>query len=349
MASSAADSFEDFHLIHPDHYAARGYPHPAWTRLRREDPVHWFDRTRGMPFWAITRHADIVAIGKQPEKFLNGPRLVLSHEPEVPNVFPPTQIRLTFETRRVEGLYFAGQICGTSGYEEAAGQGLLAGINAVLALEGKEPLVLDRSQAFLGVLADDLVMECPLEPYRMFTSRAEYRLLLRVDNADLRLMEIGHRLGLIPAAAMRRVEEKRRRIGEAVGYLRGHRRDGKDLLQVLRRPEVTYASLAAAEPGLAALGLDREAAEGVEVEVKYEAYIERQKVQVEKFKRMESHPIPDDFDYGSVREIRAESREKLSRVRPRSLGQASRIAGVTPADLQVVVAHIEARRRRAGA
>jgi tRNA uridine 5-carboxymethylaminomethyl modification enzyme len=263
--------------------------------------------------------------------------------------FPPTQIRPTFETRRVEGLYFAGQICGTSGYEEAAGQGLLAGVNAVLALEGKEPLVLDRSQAYLGVLVDDLVMECPREPYRMFTSRAEYRLLLRTDNADLRLMEIGRRLGLIPAEAMARVERKRKLVGEAVAYLKAHLREGRDLARILRRPEVTYADIAAIDPGLAALGLPPEAAEQAEIEVKYEAYIERQKVQVEKFRRMESHPIPEDFDYGAVREIRAESREKLSRVRPRSLGQASRIAGVTPADLQVVVAHLEARRRRAGA
>ncbi len=263
--------------------------------------------------------------------------------------FPPTQIRLTFETRRVEGLYFSGQICGTSGYEEAAGQGFLAGVNAVLSLREKDPLILDRSQAYLGVLADDLVMECPREPYRMFTSRAEYRLLLRADNADLRLMETGHRLGLIPDEAIRRLEKKRAYMCKALEYLADHKREGRGLLRILRQPAMSYADLANLEPGLAALDLPPDAAQQVEIEVKYQAYMERQKNLVEKFKRLESFPIPETFDYESVREIRAESREKLSRIRPLSLGQASRIAGVTPADLQVVMAHLEGRRRRVGA
>ncbi len=259
--------------------------------------------------------------------------------------FPATQIRLTFETRLVEGLYFAGQICGTSGYEEAAAQGFLAGANAVLKLRGREPLILDRSQAYLGVLADDLVMENPLEPYRMFTSRAEYRLVLRADNADLRLMGIGHRLGLIPDEAIRRVEAKRRAVGETLEYMGSRQRQGRDLLRVLRQPENGFREVAALDPHLAELNLPPDAAEQVEIEAKYAAYIERQNVQVEKFKRLEALAFPEDFDFGSIGAIRIESRQKLGKIRPRSLGQASRLAGVTPADLQVLLVHLEARHR----
>jgi len=263
--------------------------------------------------------------------------------------FPPTQIRPTFETRLVEGLYFAGQICGTSGYEEAAGQGLLAGVNAALKLKGKDPLVLDRSQAYLGVLVDDLVVECPREPYRMFTSRAEYRLLLRSDNADRRLMEIGHRIGLIPDGALLRLERKKRSIARALEYLEAHHHDGKDLLRLLRQPEHGYRDVERLDPGLAELALTGDEAEAVEIEAKYAFYIERQNQQVEKWNRMERRMIPDDFDYASLKGIRAESREKLTRVRPRSLGQASRISGVTPADLNVLLLYLEAPRRRRGA
>ncbi|MBI4585612.1 MAG: tRNA uridine-5-carboxymethylaminomethyl(34) synthesis enzyme MnmG [Planctomycetes bacterium] len=259
--------------------------------------------------------------------------------------FPATQIRLAFETRRVEGLYFAGQICGTSGYEEAAAQGFLAGANAVLKLRGREPLILDRSEAYMGVLADDLVMENPLEPYRMFTSRAEYRLVLRADNADLRLMRIGHRLGLIPDEAFRRVEEKRRAIRETIEYMSGHQHQGRDLLRVLRQPENGFREVAALDPQLAGMNLPPDAVEQVEIEAKYAAYIERQNVQVEKFKRLEALAFPENFDFGSIGAIRIESRQKLGKIRPRSLGQASRIAGVTPADLQVLLVHLEARHR----
>lgn len=263
--------------------------------------------------------------------------------------FPPTQIDSTFETKLVEGLYFAGQICGTSGYEEAAGQGLLAGVNAVLKLQGKDPLILDRSQAYLGVLVDDLVMECPREPYRMFTSRAEHRLLLRSDNADLRLMEIGHRLGLLRASALVHLENKRSNIARAGTYLREHRHGGKDLLRILRQPEITYRDVEKLDPGLLGLGLSDEEAMAVEIAEKYSFYIERQELQVEKWKRLESRSIPLDLDYAAVPGIRAESREKLARVRPRSLGQASRISGVTPADLNVLLLHLERPEDRRGA
>jgi tRNA uridine 5-carboxymethylaminomethyl modification enzyme len=263
--------------------------------------------------------------------------------------FPPTQIRATFETRLARGLYLAGQICGTSGYEEAAGQGFLAGVNAVLRLREQDPLILDRSRAYLGVLVDDLVVECPREPYRMFTSRAEYRLLLRTDNADARLMAIGHRLGLVPAAALARLERKERAVAETLARLEERRHEGKDLLRLLRQPGVRYRDVARLDPDLAGRSLDADAEEAVEIEAKYASYIERQRAQVEKFRRMEDRRIPEAFDYAAVTGIRAESREKLARVRPGSLGQASRIAGVTPADLNIIMLHLEppARRRRA--
>ena len=263
--------------------------------------------------------------------------------------FPPTQIRATFETKLVDGLYFAGQICGTSGYEEAAGQGLLAGVNAALKLRGKDPLVLDRWDAYLGVLVDDLVVECPREPYRMFTSRAEYRLLLRTDNADMRLMGIGHRLGLISSEAMRGLERKKQQIAGAMKYMETHWHEGKELLRHLRQPERAYRDVESLDAGLAALSLSDDEAQAIEVGVKYESYVERQNQQVEKWKRMERRFIPDGFDYGTVKGIRAESREKLSKVRPRSLGQASRIAGVTPADLSVLLLYLDSPERRKGA
>jgi tRNA uridine 5-carboxymethylaminomethyl modification enzyme len=260
--------------------------------------------------------------------------------------FPPTQIRSTFETKAVGGLYFAGQICGTSGYEEAAGQGFLAGVNAVLALRGDQPFVLDRSQAYLGVLVDDLVVECPREPYRMFTSRAEYRLLLRSDNADMRLMELGHGLGLIPSAALSRVERKRRLVGETLEYLESRHHDGRDLLRILRRPETTLRDLFDLDPVLASRELDPGVQQAVEIEAKYAAYVERQKAQVAKFKRMEQRLIPTNFDYSRVPGIRGESREKLAKVMPHSLGQASRISGVTPADLNILLVYLDSPARK---
>jgi tRNA uridine 5-carboxymethylaminomethyl modification enzyme len=259
--------------------------------------------------------------------------------------FPPTQIKPTFETRAVGGLYFAGQICGTSGYEEAAAQGLLAGVNAVLRCREQEPLVLDRSEAYIGVLIDDLVKECPLEPYRMFTSRAEYRLLLRSDNADLRLCEKGHRLGLVSDERMRRVDDKRERISGMRTTLEQGRSAGISLARLLRRPGASLGKLAREIPEISALleGVesDDEVVEQVEIQVKYAAYIERHLAQVERFKRLEGLAIPETFDYTAILGLRGESTEKLDQLRPLSVGQASRISGVTPADIGVLLAHLD--------
>jgi tRNA uridine 5-carboxymethylaminomethyl modification enzyme len=276
--------------------------------------------------------------------------------------FPPTQIHATFETKYVEGLFFAGQICGTSGYEEAAAQGLMAGINAALRIRNEDPLVLDRSQAYIGVLADDLVIENPLEPYRMFSSRAEYRLLLRTDNADLRLMEIGHRLGLISDVVLEKIELKRRAIGTTLEYLSGHRHQGRDLLRILRQPGNSFEDVVALDSELAARvrgdgvegpfgrdALGKDVIEQIEIEAKYAAYIERQRVQIEKFRRLENLSIPVNFDYLSIDAIRLEARDKLHRLQPRSLGHLSRVSGVTPADVQVIMAHLEARSSGRGA
>ena len=258
--------------------------------------------------------------------------------------FPPTQIRATFETHEVAGLYFAGQICGTSGYEEAAGQGLLAGINAVLALRHEEPFILGRSEAYLGVLVDDLVRECPREPYRMFTSRAEYRLLLRSDNADLRLLEKGHRLGLISEGAIERLQRKRADVEHILGRLDATFEDGKSLLRRLRQPERRLGDVLARVDGVEAADYDDDVLEQAEIQAKYAAYIERQVDEVARLRKLEMLRVPEDFDYASIVGLRSESREKLARIRPHSLGQAARISGVTPADVQILLAFVERTR-----